>query len=222
MDRGARDLLIPTLFCDNANMLIVGLTGGICSGKSTVARLFSKNNVPLVDADIIAHNLVQTSTSALAEIVDYFGSGILTADNELNREKLRDEVFRSAGKKKKLESILHPRVFEEIRKQLASLTSPYCVVSIPLLIETGSSGLADRILVIDCPVEVQIRRVKKRDRLDQQLIRRIIQSQSSRTEKLSAADDVIINDSGLEKLTRDVNKLHKFYLSLAAQQAVRE
>jgi len=146
-------------------MLKVGLTGGIGCGKSTVAKIFADLNIPVLDADQIAHRLVEKGQPALARIQQEFGASILSPDGLLNRRHLREIVFSDLTQKQKLESILHPLIYKTIQAALEQLAAPYCIVSIPLLFETDMTRLVDRILVIDCPVETQIERVKIRDNL---------------------------------------------------------
>lgn len=199
-------------------MLKVGLTGGIGCGKSTVADFFSDLNIPVLDADKIAHNLVEKGQAALAQILQAFGPGILNPDNSLNRTALRDRVFSDPLQKQQLESILHPLIYATLQAELEQLSSRYCIISIPLLFETGMTDLVDRVLVIDCPVEIQIERVRSRDKLSLKRIHSIIDQQVSRTYRKSKADD-LINNSGTDyRLAEQVKKLHNLYLSLSACQ----
>lgn len=199
-------------------MLKIGLTGGIGSGKTMVANLFCDKSVPLIDADVIAHSLVESTEPAFAEIVNYFGQGIIDKRGCLDRTKLRGIVFDSPKHKKALEAILHPLVFEEMTAQVKKLSARYCILSIPLIIESGRQDFVDRILVVDCPVKFQILRVKLRDNFDKQQVRRIIDTQSSRWEKLQTADDVIVNDSALAKLSQQVDPMHQLYLSISEEK----
>ena len=144
-------------------MLKIGLTGGIGSGKSTVARFFAGFGIPVIDADDIAHKLVEPGQPALERIRLAFGDDIIKSDGCLNRAKLRDIVFADGRQKQKLEALLHPRIFLRIQRDIDVLDASYCIISIPLLFETGMTEIVDRILVIDCPVETQIERVQKRD-----------------------------------------------------------
>jgi dephospho-CoA kinase len=197
-------------------MLKVGLTGGIGCGKSTVARLFNNLNIPVLDADEIAHRLVDAGQPALALISQEFGPAILSPDGSLNRKNLRDLVFSDLKQKKKLESILHPLIYKTLQTELKQLVAPYCILSIPLLFETNMMQLVDRVLVIDCPLETQIERVKTRDNLTVETIRSIINSQLSRTIKKAKADDLIDNSGTDYRLAEQVKKLHNLYLSLSA------
>jgi len=196
-------------------MLKIGLTGGIGCGKSTVARFFAELNVPVVDADEIAHQLVEKGQPALLEIQQVLGEGILEADGSLNRKKLRDIVFSTPAAKKKLEAIVHPLVYQSIQAKLEQLYAPYCIICIPLLFETGMSHIVDRILVVDCPVEVQIERVRVRDNLTVATIQSIIDSQVSRDFRTAKADDLINNTKTDARLAEQVKKLHNLYLSIS-------
>lgn len=196
-------------------MLKIGLTGGIGSGKSTVARLFEKHGVPIIDTDEIARDLVRPNQPALKKIVQEFGPDIVAGDGELDRTRLRERVFQDPGAKSRLEAILHPAIFAELKRLAAAIEAPYCIFVIPLLVESNAQSLVDRILVVDCPELLQIARIKSRDRMDDTLIRRILASQASRSERLSQAHDIIVNDGDLGKLEQQVNELHEFYLKLA-------
>lgn len=198
-------------------MLKVGLTGGIGCGKSTVARIFADLNVPVLDADKIAHRLVEKGQPALTQIQLAFGTAILNPDGSLNRKNLREQVFSDLKQKQKLESILHPLIYKTLQAELEQLTAaPYCIISIPLLFETGMTHFVDRILVIDCPVETQIERVKVRDSLSTERIQSIIDSQVSRAFRKAQADDLIDNSDTDYRLAERVKKLHNLYLSISA------
>ena len=174
-------------------MLKIGLTGGIGCGKTTVAKIFEHLNIPVIDADEIAHQLVAIGQPALAGIRQVFGADCINPDGSLNRKKLRDVIFSDRQQKQKLEALLHPLVYQAIQTQLAQLHAPYCIISIPLLFETDMTALVDRILVVDCPVKTQIERVQQRDNITIDRIRAIIDSQASRTYRKTHADDVIDN-----------------------------
>lgn len=195
-------------------MLKIGLTGGLGCGKTTVANLFAAKGVPVLDADQIARELVEPGQPALAAIVREFGEEFLEA-GQLNRVRLREVVFQCPERKRQLESILHPMVFDAMQRQLATLRSDYCILCIPLLLETKQQAFVDRILVVDCPVELQYERVKNRDGLEMAEIGRIIQSQVSRQERLAAATEVIENSGQMEQLVEQVEKLHRMYRTLA-------
>lgn len=198
-------------------MLKVGLTGGIGSGKSTVALLFAEYGVPIIDADETARRMVNKGQPALAQLVDSFGKEILDNDGALNRNKLRDQIYLDPAAKTKLEKILHPLIYADMQQSIDRLDHTYCVVSVPLLLETDMQHFVNRILVVDCPVETQIQRVRQRDQLNDELINRIIDNQVSRQTRLAQADDVIDNSGNGEELAEQVKKLHNFYhLSAAA------
>ena len=194
----------------------IGLTGGIGCGKSTVAKIFADLNIPVLDADEIAHRLVEKGQPALVQIQQEFGADILNPDGSLNRKKLRELVFSDPRQKQKLESIVHPLVYQAIQSALEQLSAPYCIISVPLLFETGMTDLVDRILVIDCPVEIQIERVRIRDRLSTETIQSIIDHQVSRACRTAKADDLIDNSDADYGLAERVKKLHNSYLSLSA------
>jgi dephospho-CoA kinase len=195
----------------------VGLTGGIGCGKSTASNLFTELDVPLIDADDIAHQLVEPGQLALLEISKTFGDNALNPDGSLNKYQLREVVFSDPQQKQKLENILHPKIFATMQEKIDQLNSPYCILSIPLLFETSMTHFVDRILVVDCPVEVQIERVKHRDGLTDARIRSIIDSQVPREFRLSHADDVIDNsETSSGRLAERVKKLHNLYLSISA------
>jgi len=196
-------------------VLKIGLTGGIGCGKTTVANLFEALSVPVVDADQIARELVAKGQPALNKIAREFGPDILTEEGSLNRQKLKNIIFADAGRKQKLESILHPLVYQAIENELARIDAPYCLIAIPLLFETRMTSLVDRVLVVDCPLEAQIERVQKRDHLPVEMIRSIIASQVSRAFRRARADDLIDNSETAIPLAEQVKKLHNLYLSLS-------
>lgn len=196
-------------------MLKIGLTGGIGCGKSTVTRLFTQFNVPVIDADDIAHQLVAVGQPALKLIQQQLGAASLNADGSLNRHTIRDLVFNDAAQKQKLEAILHPLVYQSIVAQLALLDAPYCILSIPLLFETNKADFVDRVLVVDCPEETQIERVQKRDHLTIERVQSIIDTQVSRAFRVAHAHDVIDNTRTATGLAQQVEKLHNLYLSLS-------
>lgn len=198
-------------------MLRIGLTGGIGSGKSTVAHHFEHIGIPVIDADVIAHQLVEPGQAALTAITEYFGKHILNPDGSLNRQKLRAQIFTNPDDRKALENILHPRIREEMLRQATELDSPYCILSIPLLVESGWDKQLDRILVVDTPRELQIKRASQRDAASQDNIEAIIDSQVDRESRLAMADDVLTNDSDINSLLAQVDALHKKYLSLTGQ-----
>lgn len=196
-------------------MLAIGLTGGIGSGKSTVANFFADLGIIIIDTDIIARHVVQSGTLALKKIVDHFGNEILNKDHTLDRNKLAGKVFHNPEEKKWLEKLLHPLIREEVVNAKKKVSSPYCVVVIPLLVETLPNPDIDRILVVEAPQSLQISRVQHRDQRSESEISAIIESQATTDERLAVADDVLMNEGSLEKLRADVNELHKKYLSLS-------
>lgn len=192
-------------------VLKIGLTGGIGSGKSTVCKIFSEFGVPVIDADIIAHSLVRPGMPALEEIAKTFGKELISNDGTLDRKKIRDQIFANDTERKKLENILHPAVYKEISVQVENINSKYCIISIPLLIETDASDTVDRILVIDVPRELQLQRASNRDKTNKSDIKLIIDSQISREDRLAAADDIVNNDGNIENLHRQISGLHEYY-----------
>jgi len=196
-------------------MLVVALTGGIGSGKTTACSLFETLGTPIIDADIIARSLVEPGEPALDEIMQQFGKLVLTSEGALDRAKLRQLIFNDAEKKSLLESILHPRIRQEMVRRISELTTPYCIIAIPLLVESGQMEIADRILVIDAPESEQLKRVIQRDEQTKAQVEAIISSQASRAARQAVADDIIHNDGDLIRLQTQVEVLHQKYLSIA-------
>jgi len=194
--------------------LKVGLTGGIATGKTAVSNIFSELGVPIIDADVISHQLVARGQPALSEIVQTFGSEMLQSDGHLNRLALRQRVFSDVEERKKLEAILHPKIYAEILNQINQLDSRYCIISVPLLLETKQQHQVDRIAVVDSPVTLQYQRLEQRNGLSPKQIEQILRAQLSREIRLASADDVIDNSTDFNALTLQVHKLHEFYLSL--------
>jgi len=195
-------------------MLVVALTGGIGSGKTTVSQLFEALGIPVVDTDIIARQLVAPGESTLSEITRQFGETILNPDDTLNRAQLRQTIFQNPDKKRLLESILHPLIRKEMMHQISALTTPYCIVVIPLLVESGQMEFADRILVVDATEAAQLARVSQRDNQTENEIAAIVASQASRDARLAIANDVIHNNSTLDELKQQVVTLHQKYLAI--------
>lgn len=195
-------------------MLVIGLTGGIGSGKSTVATLFKNQGVPIIDTDDIARDVVQPEKPAWKKIIAEWGSTILLPTQQLNRSEIKKIIFSDPNKKKWLEALLHPFIRAEVKQQIESLSSSYCIVVIPLLVETQPNPLIDRILVVDASEEQQMHRTQIRDHLSLDEVNAILKTQVSRADRLKAADDVIHNEEDLENLLEQVKKLHGFYLSL--------
>jgi dephospho-CoA kinase len=196
-------------------VLKIGLTGGIGCGKSTVSRLFEQLGAPIIDADEVSHQLIQIGQPALETIRCVFGSEMLLENGALNRVGLKNLIFENLLAKKQLEAILHPLIFQEISNQIAVLTASYCIVSVPLLFETHSESLVNRILVVNCDVETQIERVTKRDNLPLKQIQSILATQVSAAFRQNHADDIIENSKNNTTLAEQVKKLHNFYLSLS-------
>jgi dephospho-CoA kinase len=194
----------------------IGLTGGIASGKTMVADFFSELGVPVIDTDVIARQVVEPGTAALEEIRGSFGDEVMQEDGSLNRKALREIVFADTAKREQLEAILHPRIREETMRQVAAVTKPYMIVVVPLLVESPMSALMDRVLVVDCSEETQLRRLLLRDGENVVTAQRIIDAQASRADRLSIADDVINNDGDPAKAREQALELHQSYLALAA------
>ncbi|HKH20033.1 MAG TPA: dephospho-CoA kinase [Gammaproteobacteria bacterium] len=202
-------------------MLTIGLTGGVGCGKSTIADLFQRQNVPVIDADIIARDLVAPDSRILRDIVAAFGEGILLPDGQLNRRKLRRIAFEQHENRRRLENILHPAMRSEILARKDMPSTPYCLVVIPLLVESGMIDLVDRVLVVDCDEAQQIARVTARDSCTADEVRAIIASQASRDARLAAADDVILNTGDIGHVTLEVTRLHQQYLVRALERNAR-
>jgi dephospho-CoA kinase len=194
---------------------IVGLTGGIGSGKTAVSDCFSELGVKVVDADVCARIVVEPGKPALQSIIGRFGSQILNIDGTLDRARLRQIVFADELDRKWLEQLLHPLIFDEMWSQLQSAESPYAILVSPLLIEAGQNALCQRILVVDVPEEIQLARAMTRDSNSGEQIKAIMAAQTDRNTRNAAADDVLVNDSDLASLSKAVKKLHDHYLSLA-------
>jgi len=194
---------------------VVGLTGGIGAGKSAVCREFERLAVPIIDADIVAREVVAPGAAGLGEVVSAFGPDILNTDGSIDRSKLRQKVFENDGERARLEAILHPRIRARISDHLSAVESPYCILCVPLLVERGGYKNVDRILVIDCPTEMQITRVMKRDKLTRIQVEAIMRSQATREVRLELADDVIENATPVQELRAQVEALHAEYSKIA-------
>ncbi|HAJ91069.1 MAG TPA: dephospho-CoA kinase [Gammaproteobacteria bacterium] len=196
-------------------MLVVGLTGGIGSGKTTVANGFSALGVSVIDTDQLARELVEPGQPALDEIIAVFGKDCIARDGQLKRACIRQQIYSDAGLKSQLEAILHPKIRQRIKTLLAELRETYCIVAIPLLLETRQTDLVDRILVVDTAEKEQLTRVAARDSLSDNTIMAIMQSQADRNTRLQAADDIIVNDGDLESLAERILELHTYYMEIA-------
>ncbi|MBU2641551.1 MAG: dephospho-CoA kinase [Thiobacillus sp.] len=199
-------------------MFVVGMTGGIGSGKSTVADAFAALGVPVIDTDVIARELTAPGGVALQAIRAAFGETLMQADGTLDRVALRRRVFADAAARHQLEAILHPAIRQRVEQTLAHLTARYALLVVPLLVETGAyRDVLNRILVVDCPEEIQIARVMSRSGLARDEVRAILAAQAMRAERLAVADDVILNTASIEDLNAKVADLHQGYLELAAE-----
>ena len=199
---------------DGKQTLAVGLTGGIGSGKSTVAEGFSALGVPVIDADILARELAAPGQPALEEIINIFGPAATRPDGQMDRDYIRQRIYSDEGLKSQLESVLHPKIRQRIRTLISEIRDPYCIVVIPLLLETRQTDLVNRILVVDTPEKEQRQRVAARDGLSDNTIMAIIQSQADRNTRLAAADDVIVNDSDIKSLNVRIQELHMHYMEM--------
>ena len=197
--------------------LIIGLTGGIGSGKSTAAHMFAQLGVDIIDTDVIGHQLTAAGEPALTSIEIHFGKGLITVDGKLDRVKLRDLVFNDAVARKKLEEFLHPLIREQVLTALTqSNSSPYTIIVVPLLFETNAyQHIIQRSLVIDCAEQMQLQRALSRGNINDITVRAVMAAQCPRQRRLAQADDVIVNDGGFEELKAKVVEMHEKYLSLA-------
>ena len=193
--------------------MIIGLTGGIGSGKTAVSDTFEELGIKVVDADLASRVVVEKGRPCLAKIAEHFGEDILTENGELNRAKLREIIFKSDEEKNWLESLLHPAIAQQIREELESSDSPYTILVSPLLLETNQKEFCNKVLVVDVPVETQISRTLTRDGVSEEQVKSIINSQISREKRLDMADEVIVNDGSLEDLQAAVRDLHQNFIS---------
>ncbi|EMJ5850123.1 dephospho-CoA kinase [Klebsiella aerogenes] len=200
----------------------VALTGGIGSGKSTVADEFAHLGVTVIDADIIARQVVEPGTPALLAIADRFGPQMINDDGSLNRRRLRERIFAHSEDKAWLNALLHPLIQQETRRQMQASTSPYLLWVVPLLVENRLTDKADRILVVDVPKETQIERTIRRDGVSREHAEHILAAQATREQRLAAADDVIENMGSADAVASHVARLHDKYLMLASQAASQE
>ena len=206
---------------DTRPRLLVGLTGGIGSGKTTVANLFADHGIPLIDTDLIAHALTGPDGAAMPAIREVFGASVILPDGRLDRDAMRALAFEDAGNRRRLEAILHPMIRAQTQQQIAQAASaPYAIVVIPLLVESGKpTDWLDRVLVVDCPVEVQIERVMRRNGLARAQVQAIVAAQAERSRRLAAADDIVENTAETPTdLAQRVGILHADYLRRATLQ----
>ncbi|OZG70510.1 dephospho-CoA kinase [Hahella sp. CCB-MM4] len=199
------------------NTLVIGLTGGIGSGKSAAMAAFQSLGVPCIDADQVAREVVEPGSAALTSIAEHFGADAILPDGGLHRAYLRQRVFADPIEKVWLEALLHPLINRRIRDWLTQCNAPYCILSSPLLLETRQHELVNRILLIDVPEHLQISRTMGRDSNSEDQVRAIMAAQSPRTFKRSKADDIILNDQDLTHLSDEVSKLHRQYKQLARE-----
>lgn len=199
--------------------LRIGLTGGIASGKSAVGALFSALGVAVIDTDQLAREAVLPGSPGLDAVVQRFGAGVLLADGALDRRALRQIIFADPAARQDLQALLHPRIHALVEERVAAAPGPYCVIAIPLLVEGGRRIPVDRVLVVDCPVELQRQRLLARDAETAAGANAILAAQASREARLAQADDVIANDGPLSALEPAVRQLHARYLDLAAKWA---
>ena len=199
-------------------MFVVGITGGIGSGKTTVSTLFADLGVTVIDADVSARSIVEPGQAALAEIEQVFGTEVIQADGCLDRHKLRDIVFANADKRLQLETITHPAIRQNMLAQLNACDDPYAILVLPLLVDTGQwEMMLDRVLVVDIDEQTQRQRVMQRDNLSVEQVNQILDAQVSRIERLGAADDILLNNHGLEHLQEKVAHYHGVYSLMATE-----
>jgi dephospho-CoA kinase len=197
--------------------LHVGLTGGIASGKSTVSGLFAVLGVPVIDTDQIARELVAAGTPLLARVIDHFGAQLLTPTGELDRRALRERVFAQASDRAALEALMHPAIMAELRRRAQRAGGAYQIWVIPLLVEHDLGASVDRVLLVDCAEDLQLRRVQVRDAVTLDQARAVLAAQATRAARLAVADDVIVNEGNLERLREQVETLHTRYGTLARE-----
>ena len=193
--------------------MIIGLTGGIGSGKTAVSDAFQDLGITIVDADLASRIVVQKGKPSLKKIAEHFGNDILNENSELDRAKLREIIFNSDEEKNWLESLLHPAIANQIQDELKASSSPYTILVSPLLLETNQKEYCDKVLVVDVPVELQVERTLKRDQVSEGQVKSIIKAQISRKNRLEFADEVIINDGSLEELHLTVMKFHQKFIA---------
>ena len=200
----------------------VALTGGIGSGKSTVANAFADLGINIIDADIIARQVVEPGTPALKAIAEHFGSEVIATDGSLQRRILRERIFSDPDEKKWLNALLHPLIQQETQRQFQQATSPYLLWVVPLLVENALYKKADRVLVVDVTPETQLRRTMQRDDVTREHVEQILAAQATREARLAVADDVIDNNGAPDAIVSDVARLHALYLQFASQFVTQE
>jgi dephospho-CoA kinase len=197
--------------------LRIGLTGGIASGKSAVADMFMARGIQVIDTDLLAREVVEPGQPGLAAVAATFGEQFLNSDGSLDRGKLRQQVFADSTARVQLEAIMHPLILAATHEYARATDSPYLVIAVPLLAETGFDAELNRILVIDCPAELQLERLMQRDSETEASARNILAAQASRAARLAIADDVISNTGSLADLETEVGRLHEMYMDLSNQ-----
>jgi dephospho-CoA kinase len=205
-----------TTFSPKDNLLRIGLTGGIASGKSVVADMFSARGIPVIDTDLISREVVEPGKPGLQAVIQEFGSKFLRADGTLDRPAMRKQIFSDPHSRICLEKILHPLIRSETIAQMKNAGGPYQIIAVPLLAETDFADFVDRILVIDCPMDICRERLLARDAETEDSVARIFSTQASREERLRIANDVIVNDGSLQDTERAVEELHQRYLVMSA------
>ena len=205
----------------NSNPFVVVLTGGIAAGKTAVSDLFARRDVPVIDTDQIAHEIVEPGQPALKQIAEAFGPEFLGADGRLDRRKMRNAIFSNPQHKDRLEGILHPAIVAEADRRIAQTEAPWCILVVPLLTETSLLPSIDRVLVVDVEESVQIERVMARDKISQPQAQSILAAQTSRRQRLTLADDILDNSGSLEQLKTAVNELQRKYTTLASSTKCR-
>jgi len=205
----------PIAQTDPGNCMVVVLTGGIASGKTTVSDLFARLGVPVIDTDLIAREVVQPGEAALQQISELFGPQFIDQNGQLDRRRMREAIFKDPSRKQKLEALLHPLIRERVQLRISEVQQPYCILVVPLLAETGFYRGAHRVLVVDVSEETQLERVMRRDNISRAQAESILQAQSSREQRLNLADDIIENSSNVSDLESKVRELHLKYQKIA-------
>jgi dephospho-CoA kinase len=202
---------------ENSGTFVVVLTGGIASGKSAVSQFFAQRGVPVIDTDLIAHEIVEPGQAALVRIAEAFGQEFLDGNGRLDRKKMRNAIFSDPGLKNRLEGILHPAIAAEVDQRIAQVDAPWCILVVPLFKEGGRFTWINRVLVVDVEESVQIERVMERDGITREQAQSILAAQPSRRERLALADDIIDNSGSLEELKARVDDLYGKYTTLSLE-----